>query len=147
MTKSIKGEIDGVSYTVLKPSRLAAAKYQTLWGEIIDYHTEKKVRIQLLKEDLERYVSLVVFTKVDGLQKVDGTQYAIPPFEASTEEHMEAYWWFLDTDDEVIDAIVTAMHQVSKASAPKHILPPEDLTDEDRADPNSSSGGKSTKTD
>ena len=144
---SITGEINGVKFTVRKPSRLAAAKYQTLWDEMVEHHTKQKVRILLIREDLERYVSMIVFADVEGLTSVDGKEYTVPPFEASVEDHMTAYWRFLDTDDEVIDAIVTAMHQVSKASAPKHILPPDDLTDEDKADPNSLGGGAKTRTD
>jgi hypothetical protein len=94
---------------------------------------------QLDTEPLDMYCRLVVYTDNDPAGKrpnLNGKGAAPLPGASRLELAKGFERWFM-VDEEITQAIDDDILEVNKPPAPRHILPKEMLTEEEKSDPNS----------
>ncbi|MDX1995597.1 MAG: hypothetical protein SF029_24650 [bacterium] len=138
------GTIRGVTYTVTEASPLDYAREQLLVNRI---SAEVPKESPILVTQLETYAALVVRGQVSGLVTLDDEPVNFLGFAAPSDAHFEALNNFLSIPLAVYDALKKAVDEVNAPLVPAHIKPPEQVTPEERSDPNSSPAGDTTRSD
>jgi hypothetical protein len=102
-------------------------------------------------EAIEMYSRIVVYTANNGsgkrpqLKNLEGETFTIPLPDASRAQLAIGYGQWMKLDEMVQEEIDIAIIELNKPPAPRHILPPDQLTEQEKADPNSKGEGKKTK--
>lgn len=139
------GVIDGVTYTVKQESRSGQAQRQILYNEMV-VKLDDKARVRIV--DVETYVKMASAScTVHGLETLDGQPFDLPPANADVDEHMKAFALFMETSATIGEAISADFELVNRPTAPRHILPRQQLTEAELSNPDFLAGGNANSAD
>ena len=92
------------------------------------------------RETIEQFSRIIIYTdhdKSQSLTTMNGNDFIIPKRECSDEELVAAYRCWLDTDEDITNPIDADIRAMNAAPTPPWMTEPENVTEEQRADPNS----------
>jgi len=98
-----------------------------------------------------KYARIVIYSGTNGagsrvkLETTDGVKFTIPEKDASKTQLALGFINWMKIDEREQEDIDKRIMELNKPPAARHILPPEQLTETEKADPNSSGEGVKTK--
>ncbi|MHC5061987.1 MAG: hypothetical protein ACYTFK_12985 [Planctomycetota bacterium] len=102
-------------------------------------------------EAIEMYCRIVVYSAENGtgeraeLQNMEGEKFTIPQPNGSPTNIALGYYKWLKMDEAEQLEIDERIIELNKPPASRHILPAEQLSEQEKSDPNSKGEGKKTK--
>ena len=92
------------------------------------------------QEIIEQYARIVVYTdreQQQSLETMNGKSFLVPERQCSDGELLAGYQNWLATDEKLLDAIDADICVLNDSPAPSWMVPPEQVTEEQKQDPNS----------
>lgn len=93
---------------------------------------------------LDDFVALCMCKPAGRFENVEGDLYEIPSVNDPIDDLVDALNNFLDSDPSTGANIIQVYKHLNGPTAPKHILPEDMLTDEEKNDPESEGSGDKT---
>jgi len=92
-------------------------------------------------DEVSDFALVIIYTDRSNSSKAqlvsdEGLQYSVPSFDAEPTALVDAYWRWLCTNEQLTKEIVERIKTSLLSQTERHLAPPKDLTEEERADPN-----------
>lgn len=143
-----QGEAGGITYTVKRRTTLEANRAMLFYSTIVDAMGKTSLEYPFYVPDIWVYIHFLFdLEAVKGLVTADDEKFRLPAVSAAMPDHFAAMSHVLSMDTATRTAIDAHIVKLNEPEAPRHILPPGDLTSAEQADPDFLADGSTTSSD